>query len=205
MKHQSDDDPPELYAALVAHAEGAPRSAALERWRLGRPELFAQRLALVRAMLSSLAAARLPEPSGAQRTARRCLDAELQHEQSRAAGGWRRLWATLVPPERLQAIALRDGEAARPRFQALYSAAGFDVDLLLDDSGALLGQVLAYDERTDPTAGTALLIGRDGSARSTAIGVDGSFVFEGRPGGSVDLVIDLADTQLLLQGVELPE
>ena len=132
-----------------------------------------------------------PSPLGAGRTT------------GRAAGkttGWRDLIAALVPPSKALP-AVRSTSASTP--PKLFRAAGFEIDLTLLESGALLGQVLPEDPDAPGLGdGDVYLYGPD-CAQATDLLVTGEFRFASVPPNRYTLVIASNGTRIVVPDVEL--
>lgn len=186
---------------LVALERGADESEPSARAAV-EPADEARMRAHATYLLAGLADARLPE-LGVERRARAV--GTLRHvREAERTSLFKTLFARLVADPGPPALAMRAG-GARASFQALYELDGYDLDLFLSEEGALLGQVLARDERHASFAGgTALLQSASGELISAAIESDGEFSFDAPTSGRARLVLSAAELQLVVEELELP-
>ncbi|QDU69516.1 hypothetical protein [Engelhardtia mirabilis] len=193
---EPDDSRLNLYGDLIAHLEGEPTSAALETLRREAPLEFDRRLAHVRQVLAAAAQARLePLPRASLDRAKALLADE------RGRGGWRTLVGKLVPPIADPQLALRQQVAGLRPYQALYTVDDYDVDLALDESGALIGQLMHRDG-DELGAARAVLRGDDGRVAGTPLDALGCFVFDQLPAAPMELSIELGTTLIVLADVD---
>ena len=191
-----DDETLKLYEELVAHLEGAPASAALRALELESPKEFERRAALVRSMLAAAGQARLePIPDRSIERALALLAAE------RRGGGWRALVAKLVPPVATDALALRNQVAGLRGFQALYTVDDYDVDLALDESCALIGQLMHREGAALP-AGRVVLTDAEGRVSEAALDDLGCFIFAELPPAPLQLSIELGPDLIVVQDLD---
>ena len=195
MQDQLRDE--ELWADLVALAEGAPATARLERYRSEHREAFERAERQARALVRAAAGARLEPYSEADvHRAQQVLERELS-----GTSPWRRLLAALVAPPAEPAVALRD-QGGATRFQALFSAGEYDIDLTLDEGGALVGQILSR-EGEEVGAGRVSIHDAEGRISEVELDSTGSFIVSAVPPQPIDLVFEFDSTQVTIPGVRV--
>lgn len=192
----------QLFLHLLAWLEGGTRSAELDSLEQRDPARFRRQLAIVRALVQSTEEARL---SPLDRTAReRALGLLLAPTRPSL---WRTLLARLVPLAAEPGFALREGNG-RAAFQALYEVEGYDIDLMRDESGEILGQVLCPAGGPGFDGGRALLQVRRGEQVGLTLFADvqagGTFRFAPVEGASVCLVLEGDGLDIRIEDIELP-
>lgn len=192
--HRHDDT---LWTDLVALAEGAPATPRVEQFRSEQPTAFDRAQRQARAIVRAAEGARLePYTEDHVRRAKRVLEREVS-----GANRWRRLLAALVAPPAEPAVALRD-QGGTSRFQALYTAGEFDIDLTLDEGGALVGQVLSR-EGADVEAGRVAVYDAGGRVSEVELDSTGSFIVSSLPPQPLDLVFEFDSTQVTVPDVRV--
>ncbi|QDU68658.1 hypothetical protein [Engelhardtia mirabilis] len=188
-------------------ASGAAAAASARRQHVdgGCPRCD-QRLAFLSTLVGDLRSLPLEPASAATVGAARALGAPVPLGQGATSGegsiksGWRDLIAVLMP--RSEAVpAVRSSAASNP--PQLYRTAGYEIDLTLLESGALLGQVLPEDPDAPGLGdGDVYLYGPD-CAQATDLLVTGEFRFASVAPDRFSLVIAANATRIVVQDVDL--
>lgn len=114
-------------------------------------------------------------------------------------------WARRVLEPPAPAWALRSAGGG-PRLHLLYELEGFDLDLSLNESRDLVGQILGRDPDQPAFAGgRACLQGASTPPIEAPIEDDGVFFFQNAPGGAGVLILTAAFGEVVVDDLELPQ
>ena len=170
---------------------------------LGSCQQCERRLALLRAVLDSVASDRTVAPPAA--ILKQAVElSQGRHPQPKF---WNRVVAVLSFDNRLQLSSAATRGTTRAR-QMLFTTEQVDIDLKIKpgrEDHELLGQVLDIRQSTGFLPAFVSLQNKEGQQRATETDSLGQFAFHGVPSGTYDLVFDLDDQEIAVTGLEFQD